>query len=146
MPASALKTRFQGRGKGPLLGKGRCETQSGTGRCCDQIKRMGEFFPSRERLRVRPHSSVCFASCLECFASLFCPCETLTSIETGPKSCCAHQPAAYPGLGAGSEVLSLLTTPVPPPCPLHLPCPLRHLFLLILTQRLKNSYNLMGNL
>lgn len=42
VPASALKTRFQGRGKGPLLGKGRCETQSGTGRCCDQIKRMGE--------------------------------------------------------------------------------------------------------
>lgn len=113
MPASALKTRFQGRGKGPLLGKGRCETQSGTGRCCDQIKRMGEFFPSRERLRVRLLSSVCFASCLECFASLFCPCETLTSIETGPKSCCAHQPAAYPGLGAGSEVLSLLTTPRP---------------------------------
>lgn len=35
------------------------------------------------------------------------------SIESGPKSCCAHQLAAYLGLGAGSEVLSLLTAPRP---------------------------------
>lgn len=142
VPASALKTCFQGRGKGPLLGKGRCETQSEEAGAVTKSKGWGNSC-----LPESPWGSGCFPPCA-LFACLFRPCETLTCIETVVKSCCAHQQAAYPGLGGQVQrSCPCLPPPVPPLCPLHLPCPLWHLFLLLLLIRwLKNSYNLMGSL
>lgn len=126
----------------PCLGKGGVRPRAEEAGAVTKSKGWGNSC-----LPESPWGSGCFPPCA-LFACLFRPCETLTCIETVVKSCCAHQQAAYPGLGGQVQrSCPCLPPPVPPLCPLHLPCPLRHLCLLLLLIRwLKNSYNLMGSL
>lgn len=96
-----------------------------------------------------PWGSGCFP-CRASFACLSCPCETFKCIEKRVKRCCLSRSQALtsgPLWGQVQRSCPCLPSPALSLCPLHLPCPVRHLFLLLLLiWQLKNSYNLTGNL
>lgn len=93
-------------------------------------------------LSESPWGPGCFPWCAS-FACL----KTKVAVPTGKLPIRDSGSNEWAPQGAGSEVLSLLTTPTPSLCPLHLLCPLQHLFLLLLLiRRLQNSYSFMGNL